>query len=161
MTKDHIQNLKGALMNTNIISLSDISFEQWAPLWQGYLTFYKSKMSDAQISLSWKRITNSAQQDMFGFAMEIDGKIVGFVHLISHMSMWTEKPYCYLQDLFVDEHYRNQGLARKLIEHAYQVCANDFDRVYWLTQADNHTAQLLYDRIADKTGFIQYKHSLV
>lgn len=148
-------------MNTNIISLSDISFEQWAPLWQGYLTFYKSKMSDAQTSLSWKRITNSAQQDMFGFAMEIDGKIVGFVHLISHMSMWTEKPYCYLQDLFVDEHYRNQGLARKLIEHAYQVCANDFDRVYWLTQADNHTAQLLYDRIADKTGFIQYKHSLV
>nr|WP_174505374.1 GNAT family N-acetyltransferase [Acinetobacter sp. Marseille-Q1620] len=148
-------------MSIKIIPLSDISFDQWLPLWQSYLTFYKSSLSEEQISLSWKRITNPAQKDMFGFAIKINENIVGFVHLISHMSMWTEKPYCYLQDLFIDENYRNQGLARKLIEHTYQVCKGGFDRVYWLTQADNHTAQLLYDRIADKTGFIQYKHSLI
>ncbi|SPL71729.1 GNAT family N-acetyltransferase [Acinetobacter stercoris] len=148
-------------MSIKIIPLSDISFDQWHPLWQSYLTFYKSSLSEEQISLSWKRITNPAQKDMFGFAIKINENIVGFVHLISHMSMWTEKPYCYLQDLFIDENYRNQGLACKLIEHTYQVCKGGFDRVYWLTQADNHTAQLLYDRIADKTGFIQYKHSLI
>ncbi|WP_296282151.1 GNAT family N-acetyltransferase [uncultured Acinetobacter sp.] len=147
-------------MKIQIIALEEINFEQWLPLWQGYLTFYKSQLSDEQIRLTWKRITNPEQADMFGYAIQIDGNAVGFVHLISHMSMWTNLPYCYLQDLYVDEAFRNQGLARKLIEHCYQVCTGKFDRVYWLTQESNHTAQQLYDRIASKTGFIQYKQSL-
>ena len=102
---------------TNILSLEQINFEQWLPLWQGYLQFYKSEMSIEQIILSWKRITNPEQTDMFGFALIHHGKVVGFVHLISHMSMWTEKPYCYLQDLYVNEQFRNQGFVRQLIEH--------------------------------------------
>ena len=145
----------------NIIPLADGQFEQWLALWQSYLQFYKSEMSIEQITLSWKRITNPEQTDMFGFALIHHGEMVGFVHLISHMSMWTEKPYCYLQDLYVNEQFRNQGFARKLIEHSYKVCAGKFDRVYWLTHESNTTAQYLYDRIATKTGFIQYKKSLI
>ena len=146
---------------TNILSLEQINFEQWLPLWQGYLQFYKSEMSIEQITLSWKRITNPEQTDMFGFALIHHGEMVGFVHLISHMSMWTEKPYCYLQDLYVNEQFRNQGFVRQLIEHSYKVCVGKFDRVYWLTHESNTTAQYLYDRIATKTGFIQYKKSLI
>ena len=147
-------------MTTRIISLSDISFEQWLPLWQGYLTFYQSTLSDDQTKLSWERITNPKQTDMFGFAIQMDDQVVGFVHLISHMSMWTSLPYCYLQDLYVKDSYRNQGLARQLIEHSYAICKEKFDRVYWLTHENNQTAQLLYDRIATQTGFIQYKKML-
>ncbi|AXQ23250.1 GNAT family N-acetyltransferase [Acinetobacter wuhouensis] len=147
-------------MSTQIIPLDEIRFEQWLPLWQEYLNFYKTQLSNEQISLSWKRITNSEQADMFGFAIQVNNEVVGFVHLISHMSMWTDKPCCYLQDLYVNETHRNQGLARKLIEHSYQVCSGKYDRVYWLTHESNLTAQYLYDRIATKTGFIQYKKVL-
>ncbi|NNP71361.1 GNAT family N-acetyltransferase [Acinetobacter defluvii] len=147
-------------MTIHILALEKIEFEQWQPLWQSYLSFYQCSLSEEQTRLSWQRIIDRNQTDMFGFAIQVDHQIVGFVHLISHMSMWTEKPYCYLQDLFVDQNFRNQGLARKLIEHSYQVCKGDFDRVYWLTQQSNTIAQLLYDRIATKTGFIQYKQSL-
>ncbi len=144
----------------NIIPLAHDQFEQWLALWQSYLQFYKSEMSAEQITLSWKRITNPEQVDMFGFALIHEDQMVGFVHLISHMSMWTEKPCCYLQDLYVNEQFRNQGFARQLIEHSYQVCTGQFDRVYWLTHESNTTAQYLYDRVATKTGFIQYKKSL-
>lgn len=147
-------------MSTQIIPLDEIRFEQWLPLWQEYLNFYKTQLSNEQISLSWKRITNSEQADMFGFAIQVNDEVVGFVHLISHMSMWTDKPCCYLQDLYVNAQFRNQGLARKLIEHSYQVCSGKYDRVYWLTHESNLTAQYLYDRIATKTGFIQYKKAL-
>jgi len=147
-------------MTTQIIALEQIDFEQWLPLWQNYLSFYKTQLSDEQIRLSWKRITNPEQVDMFGFAIQIDKQVVGFVHLISHMSMWTDLPYCYLQDLYIDEQFRNQSLARQLIEYSYQICIGKFDRVYWLTQESNITAQHLYDRIAMNTGFIQYKKSL-
>lgn len=147
-------------MTAQIIPLEEINFEQWLPLWQGYLNFYKSQLTDEQIRLSWKRITNPEQADMFGYAIQIEGQVAGFVHLISHMSMWTDLPYCYLQDLYVNEQFRNQGLARQLIEHSYSVCARKFDRIYWLTQESNITAQYLYNRIANKTGFIQYKKAL-
>ena len=146
-------------MSVEIISLEQLDLEQWRPLWQGYLTFYKSEMSEQQIRLSWKRITNHEQDDMFGYALIHNNQMIGFVHLISHMSMWTEKPYCYLQDLYIDENFRMQGFARKLIEYSYEVCAEKFDRVYWLTHESNITAQHLYDQVANQTGFIQYKKS--
>ena len=147
-------------MNTQIITLEEINFEQWLPLWQDYLTFYKTQLSDEQIRLSWKRITNPEQADIFGFAIKVDEEVVGFAHLNSHISTWADLPYCYLQDLYVDEAFRNQGLARKLIEHCYQFCTGKFDCVYWLTHETNIPAQHLYDQVANKTGNIHYKKTL-
>lgn len=143
-----------------IISLTECTYSAWLPLWQAYLNFYQTSLSEKQTNLTWKRLTHINQSDMFGFAITINTQVIGFVHLISHSSTWTELPYCYLQDLYIDNKYRNQGLARLLIEHSYQSCTGKFDRVYWLTHESNMTAQLLYDRIAQKTGFIQYKNVL-
>lgn len=82
---------------------------------------------------------------------------LGMVHWIYHRSCWTEGNYCYLQDLYVDENVRETGLGRRLIEHVYQQAEQqDADRVIWLTREDNHTACQLYDRIAQRSGFIQY-----
>jgi hypothetical protein len=30
-------------------------------------------------------------------------------------------------------------------------------RVHWLTKEDNHTARALYDQLAERSGFIQYR----
>ena len=38
--------------------------------------------------------------------------------------------------------------------------AHGASRVYWLTHESNATARLLYDRIADRPGFIQYRKVL-
>ena len=147
-------------MTIKIVSLTECTYSDWLPLWQGYLTFYQTALSEQQAELTWQRLRDENLSDMFGYAIQVDDQIVGFVHLISHFSTWTALPYCYLQDLFIDNHYRNQGLARLLIEHSYEVGTGKFDRVYWLTHESNNTAQLLYDRIASKTGFIQYKKAL-
>ena len=95
---------------------------------------------------------------MYGYAAVKDGVVMGIVHVIEHESCWTLKPYAYLQDLFVDPSERGQGVARSLIEQVYtQAMQRQCDRVYWLTQESNHLAQQLYDKVAKKTGFIQYK----
>jgi GNAT superfamily N-acetyltransferase len=53
---------------------------------------------------------------------------------------------------------RGTGAGRKLIEHVYaQAAAANCARVYWLTHETNATAIQLYDRIADRSGFIQYR----
>jgi hypothetical protein len=45
-----------------------------------------------------------------------------------------------------------------LIEHVYDAARRaDCSRVYWLTHETNKDAMILYDRIADRSGFIQYR----
>lgn len=59
---------------------------------------------------------------------------------------------------FTHEAYRGQGIARQLIEHVQAYTQErQSDRVYWLTHQNNSVAQSLYEKLAKKTGFIQYK----
>ena len=88
-------------------------------------------------------------------------RLVGLVHHIQHRSCWTVGDYVYLQDLFVDPDVRGTGLGRALIEHVYARAAESgASRVWWLTHESNAQAMLLYDRIADKSGFVQYRKVL-
>jgi GNAT superfamily N-acetyltransferase len=135
-------------------------FEQWLPLWQAYQRFYKSDIAPAVTELTWARFHDAAEP-MHCAVAEAGGKLVGLVHFIYHRSCWTAAPYCYLQDLFAPEAQRGQGVGRALIEHVYaQAAAAGAARVYWLTHETNHTAMQLYDRIADKSGFLQYRKLL-
>src|SRR4051812_34242769 len=66
--------------------------------------------------------------------------------------------HCYLQDLFVAADARGRGIGRALIEHVYaDAKRRGASRVYWLTHETNHAAMQLYDRIADRSPFIQYR----
>jgi GNAT superfamily N-acetyltransferase len=50
-------------------------------------------------------------------------------------------------------------VARALIEAVYgKAKTAGASRVYWLTHETNKTAQALYDKVAARSGFIQYKH---
>ncbi len=135
-------------------------FEHWLPLWQGYQQFYKAVIPDSTTELTWHRFHDAAEP-MHCAVAEVEGRLVGLVHYIYHRSCWTAGDYCYLQDLFCAESVRGQGVGRALIEHVYEAArAAGASRVHWLTQEDNASARLLYDRIADRSGFIQYRQLL-
>ena len=60
--------------------------------------------------------------------------------------------------LFVAADARKHGLGRALIEAVEQKArARGASRVYWLTHESNATARALYDTLADRPGFIQYR----
>jgi GNAT superfamily N-acetyltransferase len=133
---------------------------QWEPLWQGYLAFYKTSVPEDVTDLTFARFFDEAEP-MHALVAEREGEIVGIVHYIFHRSTWTKGPYCYLQDLFTAEHARGGGVGRKLIEAVYERAKEQgASRVYWLTQEDNVTARALYDKLADRPGFIQYRKLL-
>jgi GNAT superfamily N-acetyltransferase len=132
-------------------------YEQWLPLWKGYQTFYKADIPQEVTDTTWGRFHNP-QEPMYCGVAEVEGKLVGMVHYLYHRSCWTTGQYCYLQDLFAAETVRGQGIGRSLIEFVYgKAQAAGASRVYWLTHETNSPAMLLYDRIADKSGFIQYR----
>jgi GNAT superfamily N-acetyltransferase len=63
-----------------------------------------------------------------------------------------------LQDLFTDTSLRGQGIGGALIGELYEYARRaGTSRVYWQTHETNHTAQALYDKIAERSGFIVYR----
>lgn len=132
----------------------------WEPLWQGYLAFYESSQAKDATDETWRRI-HDANEPMFALGAYVDGRLLGIVQYLFHRSFWTTGDYCYLQDLFVAEDTRGLGLGRALIEAVYvKAIEKGASRVHWLTQEGNATARLLYDNIADRSGFIQYRKLL-
>ncbi|WP_122667143.1 GNAT family N-acetyltransferase [Pseudomonas viridiflava] len=129
----------------------------WLPLWQAYLTFYKTELSDAVTDSTWQRFLDPAEPTNAALAWQ-NGKAVGMVHFIYHRSNWSIANACYLQDLLVTPDQRGTGVGRLLIEHVYATAkANDCDKVHWLTHETNATAIQLYERIAERPGYIQFR----
>ena len=129
----------------------------WLPLWQAYLTFYNTVLPDEVSASTWQRFLDPAEPTNAALAWQ-DGKAVGMVHFIYHRSNWSIANACYLQDLLVDPGQRGTGVGRLLIEHVYATAkANNCDKVHWLTHETNATAIQLYERIADRPGYIQFR----
>jgi ribosomal protein S18 acetylase RimI-like enzyme len=143
-----------------IRAVTDRDFDQWLPLWKGYQRFYEIDIPDQVTRQIWDRFLDADKPLHAALAVSA-GRARGLVHSVYHPSTWTMHDYCYLQDLFVAEDGRGGGLGRKLVEHVYaDATARGAARVYWLTHESNVPAQQLYDRIADRTGFIQYRKQL-
>jgi GNAT superfamily N-acetyltransferase len=133
-------------------------FAAWSPLWRGYLDFYQANVDDATTRLTFARLTGGAEP-MGGFlARAAGGEAIGLVHWITHRSCWTAGDYCYLQDLFVVQNRRGAGAGRALIEAvAAKARASGCSRVHWLTHVSNVQAMRLYDDVAERSGFVQYR----
>ncbi|MDP3407147.1 GNAT family N-acetyltransferase [Bosea sp. (in: a-proteobacteria)] len=132
----------------------------WDPLWQGYLTFYKASIASDISDATFARLTGGAEP-MGGFVAEREGALIGLVHWVIHRTTWNTKDICYLQDLFTAPEARGTGAGRALIEAGRQMAqAKGCFRVYWQTHESNAQAQALYDKVADKSGFIVYRQPL-
>jgi GNAT superfamily N-acetyltransferase len=133
---------------------------QWEPLWQGYLRFYKASLTPDISDATFARLTRGTEP-MGGFVAERDGRLIGIVHWVVHRSTWNIRDICYLQDLFTAPEARGTGAGRALIAAVKQMAqAKGCFRVYWQTHESNLQAQALYDKVADKSGFIVYRQPL-
>lgn len=147
------------MISTRLLTATDHA--AWQAIWQQYLDFYQTELPNATTMHTWQRLTNPAQTDMVGIGVFVDGTLAGFAHLVFHANTWSKQACCYLEDLCVDEHQRGQGLGRALIQAAQDLAiAMQCCRLYWVTTRDNHTAQILYDKMATQTEFVQYKIGL-
>ena len=91
-------------------------------------------------------------------AVDEKDQLLGLAHILFHRSTWSKTWYCYLEDLFVDPTLRAKGVGRALIQAVYEKAdAQGCTRTYWATQEFNYRARGLYDQVATKSPFIQYR----
>jgi GNAT superfamily N-acetyltransferase len=143
-----------------ISALRENDHDAWMPLWRGYQAFYETDIEAAVSAVTWARLLDPSEP-MDGALAWRGSTAIGLVHYIEHRSCWTSGNCCYLQDLFVAPGLRGGGVGRALIEHVYKKARErGCSRVHWLTHETNTNAMELYGRVAERSGFIQYRHLL-
>ncbi|OCP09444.1 MULTISPECIES: GNAT family N-acetyltransferase [unclassified Ensifer] len=147
--------------NLIIRPIAKADYEQWLPLWDGYNAFYgrsgATALDPAITAMTWSRFFD-AYEPVHALVAESDGRLIGLTHYLFHRSTTAIQPNCYLQDLFTSTEARGKGVGRALIEGVYEAArAVGSPRVYWMTHETNETAMALYDRVAEKSGFLVYR----
>lgn len=135
--------------------------DRWLPLWDGYNAFYErsgpTALSPEITAATWERFFDP-YEPVFALVAEQHGTLLGLTHYLLHRSTISLLPSLYLQDLFTTAEARGKGVGRALIEAVYDAArARGLPRVYWQTHETNEAAMKLYDRIADKSGFLVYR----
>ena len=135
--------------------------DRWLPLWDGYNAFYgrsgATALSPEITKMTWARFFD-AYEPVHALVAQSGGQLLGLTHYLFHRSTTAIEPVCYLQDLFTDEAARGKGVGRALINGVYQqAMLAGSSRVYWQTHETNLTAMQLYDKVAERSGFVVYR----
>ena len=120
--------------------------DQWqlvVNLFDQYRVCYK-KDSDLALAERFIRERLDNNESVIYVAMD-GGKAIGFTQLYPRYSSGRAEKNWILNDLFVDEGYRKQGIGAKLIKQAAEYAKADGSKFIQLeTMFDNYTAQSLY-----------------
>jgi GNAT superfamily N-acetyltransferase len=141
-------------------SITPTDYAQWETLWEGYNTFYERTVPAEITRTTWSRFFDG-YEPVHALVAEQEGHLLGLVHYLFHRSTTLIGPTCYLQDLFTTKRARGQGVGRALIEAVYDRARSaGSQRVYWQTHETNVTAMTLYDKVAERSGFVVYRKKL-
>lgn len=148
-------------MAVEIQPFAETDRDDWLALWQAYLVFYKAQLPAEVGQQTWQRMIDP-DGDIQGFkAVNQAGEMIGMVTFLYHGTTWSAGARCYLHDLYTKPEARGHGVGRLLINAVYDAAREaGAEQVYWLTQEFNYHGRILYDKVADRTPFIKYAHTL-
>jgi ribosomal protein S18 acetylase RimI-like enzyme len=142
------------IFQATIEHLNDVSklFDQYREFYQQptHLSAAKTFIQD--------RLRNG---DSVIFLAQRDGQSVGFTQLYPSFSSVSMRPIWILNDLFVDEAYRQQGVARSLMNTAKTFAQETRAiRLTLATQITNQAAQMLYESLGYRKNEEFYTYEL-
>jgi ribosomal protein S18 acetylase RimI-like enzyme len=140
-----------------IRQLGEADRSDWQGLYYSYLEFYKSAPVAEATEFLWSRLT-AETPEIQSAVIVANGTVVGFVHYHFQLSSWSHSSHCYLEDLYVDEQFRGQGLATTLIAEVKRAAMEQgCSELFWITRSGNSTARSLYDKLATESDFVRYE----
>ncbi|MBV8430577.1 MAG: GNAT family N-acetyltransferase [Solirubrobacterales bacterium] len=140
--------LRGAVPHSiQRVRLPDL--DDLLPLMRAYCDFYEVAPSDGDLlALARALIEDPECEGTQLLARDSEGRPDGFATLYWSWSTTDAGRIGVMNDLFVAETARGQGLAERLIEACRSECArHGAARLTWQTAPDNQRAQSVYDRV--------------
>nr|WP_261764543.1 GNAT family N-acetyltransferase [Paenibacillus xylanexedens] len=143
-----MENTKGMTIKIRQATLNDIS--EVSRLFNEYRIFY-GQHSDIEAATFFIKERMSKQESMIFVAecneeSKVPDTALGLVQIYPSYSSVSMGPIWILNDLFVDSTYRQQGIARKLMQAVMkQAKKQQILRIVLSTAISNRQAQALYE----------------
>jgi GNAT superfamily N-acetyltransferase len=129
------------------------------PLLRGYCDFYRATPSDDALrAMATALLEDPVHEGVQLVARDAEGGAVGFATIFWTWSTLSASRIGVMNDLFVAEAARGQGLADALIEACREECVRrGATMLAWQTAPDNLRAQAVYDRVgATREQWVDY-----
>ncbi len=142
-----------------VAPITSAEFERLLPLIAAYQGFYRAgDVSTERNRDFFSRFIAPSDDGMLLGAWR-DADLLGYACLYWHFSSTRATETVLMNDLFVAEEARGQGVGRALIEVAAEVARDRGAPVLeWSTEPGNRRAQALYDTTgAEKSEWIEYE----
>ena len=129
------------------------------PLMRGYCDFYEVSPTDEDLLvLATALIDDPEHEGVQLIGRDLDGGVAGFATIYWTWSTTNAARIGVMNDLFVTEPARGQGLAEQLIGACRTECARrGAKKLTWQTAPGNLRAQAVYERVgATREQWIDY-----
>jgi GNAT superfamily N-acetyltransferase len=133
--------------------------EELLPLIAAYQRFYEVEEIDEERNGAFFRRFLAPSEDGLLLGARVDGRLRGYACLYWHFSSTEACESVLMNDLYVAESARGQGIGRALIEATADIARErGAPFVEWSTAPDNRTAQRLYDTTgAERSEWVSYE----
>jgi GNAT superfamily N-acetyltransferase len=142
-----------------IAPIAESEFETLVPMIAAYQRFYEVREIDEDRNRSFfARFLDPSDDGLLLGAWRGD-RLVGYACLYWHFSSLAAVETVLMNDLYVEEAARGEGVGRALIEACAAVARDrGAAAVEWSTAPDNHRAQRLYDSTgAARSEWVEYE----
>ncbi len=144
------------------IRVEPISTQQLQPLLPmiaAYQRFYEVEDVDEERNRAFFSRFLAPSEDGMLLGAWRGEELVGYACLYWHFTSLVPAETVLMNDLYVGEPQRGQGVGRALIEASAEVARErGANRLEWGTQPDNKTARRLYDSTgAERSEWIEYE----
>ena len=108
--------------------------------------------------MTWARFFD-AYEPVHALVAERGGELLGLTHYLFHRSHHGDRADLLSAGSVHQRRRARQGRRPRADQRRLRAGASlpDRPRVYWQTHETNHTAMQLYDKVAEKSGFVVYR----
>lgn len=135
-------------------------FERWAEIYNEYLAFYQTSLSEKALKKVWSWLFGPTPL-LYCYLAEHLGNIIGLAHFRVFVRPIKGSAGIFLDDLIVSPKFRGNRVGYQLIQAVNNYAKeHHLSVVRWITAHDNFQAMKLYDEVAHKTSWIIYDLSV-
>lgn len=141
-----------------IIAATTEHIDTLLDLWAEYQTFYQVQDINREKNRCFIiSILGNTEAGKIHLVHNENGTFIGFSTLYFTYASTVAERVAVLNDLYVQEAYRNRGYGKQMINHAIDyVGSQGISTVRWMTQRSNTSAQKLYDNYATPSEWMLY-----
>lgn len=146
-------------MPLTILPVTALDYDDLVPLVEKYRAFYNQPPSAGTLTYVAQRLDGG---QAVAFIARLNRKAIGFTLCYPTFSTVALSPIWLLNDLFVEENYRGQGIASQLVQTA-EIAAKDAGaaRIWLRTAHNNVPAQRLYESRGWKQDIVFRRYDLI